>query len=923
MTNVIGVKITGDAADLQRALETGGKHVQQFGRKVQETRSPLESLAQGLRSAFIGSSVAVGLITLRNLLGEATGAMVQAKIQVDQLRNGLNFAIGRDKSAGELNFIRQAAQDLGLEFVSTAQQYTKLAAAARGTSLEGARTREIFTAVAQASTVMGLSAEQTQGALLAITQIISKGKVQAEELRGQLGERLPGAFQIAARAMNVTTGELDKMLETGQVMATDFLPKFARQLSQEVAPEVVAASQSMQASVNRLANAWTSFKQTLADGGAGQALANEASGIANYLTVIRDQMDRVRESGGGLVRQLSAGLGTAIARAPFDALAFSANTLNSGINALSFGAVKLRTDLNLLPAVFRTNAQRAEDMGQELQRAEERMAALQAVSASNPGDLYLTTQIRLLQTYIGQLKAARDEKTRLVGNNITEFARANGEAREAFAAQRAADRAALDKLRQSNSGQSASFQSDLRNLAAMRERGAFASDKEYVDIVTDLINKEGGIKKAPRGGGAGGPRDYGQRLVELRQQATAAEQDLAYARERVAIERELAKLRMDEADGLSREQVAYQRAQLQNQQLDAQQKGLEVELAAARAAEQSAKREDDKIQAQTKRLGIERQLEELGIRRLQIDDGSADALARQTREAREAQEMLARLNKERRDAGIKQGTELAAAARDSRISALPNSDRARAMLEVEAEAMRKIIDVNYASEQVAREVWNQYFDWYAQRAKELGEQFASGPMAGIQAYLRDVADVGKQTADLFSNSMSAMSSSLHGFLNTGKLGIKDFANTVLSSVNKIIADQATSAIGKNLMGGMSSGSGIGGWLSSFVGGLFGGGGGGFGSGLAWSFPKANGGYAPPMSISPVNERGTELLEMGQKQYLIMGQEGGRVIPNAGGGGRPVQVSNTFVLHGTADRRTQTQIAANVGMSVRIALNRNT
>ena len=907
MSNVIGVKITGDGAELQRALEGSGKHVEGFGRKVQETRGPIESMAQSLRSAFIGSSIAVGLITLKNLVGDATVAIARAQMQVDQLRNGLNFAVGRERSAGELSFIRQAAQDLGLEFVSTAQQYTKLAAAARGTTLEGARTREIFTAVAQASTVMGLSAEQAQGALLAITQMISKGKVQAEELRGQLGERLPGAFQIAARAMNVTTGELDKMLETGQLMTTDFLPKFARQLSHEVAPEVVAASQSMQASVSRLANAWTALKQTLAGGGAGQVLANEATGIANYLQLLRDQMDRVRESGGGLVTQLSAGLGTAIARAPFDALAFSANTLNTALNFASGGTLKLRTNLTLLPSIFQTNAQRAEAMAQELRQAEERMTALQAVSEKNPGDLYLNTQIRLLQTYIAQLKDARAAKEGLVGNNITEFARANGEAREAFAAQRSADQAALAKIRQSNSGQSASFQSDLRNLAAMRERGAFGSDQEYVNVVTGLIKKEGGVSQV-RGGSRGSSRDYAQRLVELRQQATAAEQELSFSRQRLGIERELAQLKVGEAGGLPREFVAAKRAQLQNQELDAQRAGLLVELEAARAAEQSAKKEDDKIQALTKRLGIERKLEELAARRLQIDDGSVEALARQTREAREAQEMLARLNNERRAAGIQQGQELANTARDSRISALPNSERASAMLEVEAEAMRKIIDVNYATEAQASEVWDQYFDWYAERARELGEQFASGPMAGIQAYLSEVSDTGRQTADLFNASFRSMSSTLADFVTTGKLDIKSFADTVLANVNRIIANQVTSSIANSVKGGMSSGSGFGGWLGNVVGSLF-------------SFDKANGGYAPPMSIQEVNERGPELLQMGQRQYLMMGKEGGQVVPSAATAQRPVQVVNHFTIQGPTDRRSEQRIALAAGMAIQTAMNR--
>ena len=64
---------------------------------------------------------------------------------------------------------------------------------------------------------------------------MSKGTVQAEELRGQLGERLPGAFNLAAQAMGVTTQELNKMLDNGEVLAIDLLPKLAEVLDERFA----------------------------------------------------------------------------------------------------------------------------------------------------------------------------------------------------------------------------------------------------------------------------------------------------------------------------------------------------------------------------------------------------------------------------------------------------------------------------------------------------------------------------------------------------------------------------------------------------------------------------------------------------------------------------------------------------------------
>jgi tape measure domain-containing protein len=433
MPGVVGIKIVGDASGLTAAVQGAGREIDRFGAQAKGSADAISQLGNGLKSAFIGSSVAVGLIALKNNLGAFTQSMVDAQVQLDKLRNGLNFAVGKSNLGAELDFIRGQTQKLGLEFVTTAGQYTKLAAAARGTSLEGDKIRKVFESVAQASTVMGLSAEQTEGALLALTQIVSKGKVQAEELRGQLGERLPGAFQIAARAMGVTTGELDKMLETGKVLSTDFLPKFAAQLTQEVAPQVEEASQSMQASVNRLTNAWTAFKQTVAGSGVSDAIATEATGISNYLTTLTEAMERAKKSGAGTIATLSTGLGTAVARAPFDALAVAANGLNGALNFLTLGAAGLRTNINILPAIFETNAEKAALLGGRLAAAESDLAALQARLKLNPENIYLKSQAYQAFLLAEELRAAKKAQDDLAGGDATrQGIIANGQGRQAY-----------------------------------------------------------------------------------------------------------------------------------------------------------------------------------------------------------------------------------------------------------------------------------------------------------------------------------------------------------------------------------------------------------------------------------------------------------------------------------------------------------
>ncbi len=828
MTNgtVIGVKLVGDGSGLQKTLVDSGKDVEGFGRKVSEAKNPVEALGQGLKTAFVGGSVAVGLIGLKNMVGDVTHAMVQAQIQVDQLRNGLNFAVGRDKAAGELNFIRESAQTLGLEFVSTAQQYTKLAAASRGTALEGKGTRDIFTAIGQASTVMGLGVEQSQGALLAITQMISKGKVQAEELRGQLGERLPGAFQIAARAMGVTTSQLEKMLETGQVLSTDFLPKFAAQLSKEVAPEVEAASKSMQASINRLANSWTDLKQTFVQGGVGAALASGIGGVSTSVSFMTEQLVRAQKSGLGPLEQATYGLGMALGRVSFQGLAGAGNALNGTINDLSFGVVKLKTDINLLPDALRTTQEKTAAMARELAGAELVLGKLEAklaVATERRTVIYLQSETAQAALYVQQLRAAKKAADDLAagpaGSGVQLVAETNGRAREAFAAEQLLDQAALAKIRQTNSGQSASFQTDLAALAAMRERGAFGSDKEYASVVGDLIKKEGGVKAL-----VVAKTDPKQRLAELGLQEGHAKQELEATQKRVAIERELAQLKLASAAGnVNADYTAAYRAQLQQQEIDAAVAGLQVERAQAQAALDSAKLTEDKIQARTKLLQIEKNLEEQAIKRLGIDDGEADFLAADRKSIEETQKALAKYLLDRQAAGVAKGVELSEQARDNRIAQLPNAQRAQQMLQVESEALRKIVDVNYASSEDAKKAWAGYYDWQTQRSRELAEQFGSGPAAGINAYLKSIADTGKQTADLVSDAFGSLDDVLVRMFRTRKLDATAFFDVVLDGLAKMLVQQnVTGPLAKMVQGGLGGTGGLGD-LFGGVGKLFGGG----------------------------------------------------------------------------------------------------
>lgn len=214
--------------------------------------------------------------SVRGMLTEVSAYIGVAKLgydffetaqKVDGFNSTLKFTEGSTElAARRFDYLVDKSNELGLSLESSAKGYTQIASAAKGTVLEGKATQEAFEGVSTAASVMRLSGEQTEGALLALSQIISKGKVQAEELRGQLGERIPGAFQIAARAMNMTTKELDAFMSEGKLLAEDFIPRFSQQLLREFGQNVPSATESLAVATNNLRTEYFLFMKDIYDG---------------------------------------------------------------------------------------------------------------------------------------------------------------------------------------------------------------------------------------------------------------------------------------------------------------------------------------------------------------------------------------------------------------------------------------------------------------------------------------------------------------------------------------------------------------------------------------------------------------------------------------------------------------------------------
>lgn len=274
------------AAAAGREHANGAAGVSRFWaeiRKANEGARTTLTLYQRLRGQVLSLVAAYGGLYAG---GALVSGIAEATREMEAIEARFKIGFGGDdgRAAEELEYTRKLAGELGLEFKLLAKDYSKLTAASLGTNLEGDKTRDIFTAMAQAARVMRLSGDELSGTFKAVTDIMSKGTVQAEELKGQLGDRFPGAVQIMASGLGIGTEQLMKMMEQGQ-LTSETLLYFAAEMRNRVAPGIEEATKSFAADLDRFKNAW--FELQVAVGRSG-FLDGLGEGLKRATELMRD-----------------------------------------------------------------------------------------------------------------------------------------------------------------------------------------------------------------------------------------------------------------------------------------------------------------------------------------------------------------------------------------------------------------------------------------------------------------------------------------------------------------------------------------------------------------------------------------------------------------------------------------------------------
>lgn len=238
-------------------------------KKQKRARKENNLLARSFRNAF---GMFLGIQGVRSI--------VETSRKFDLMQKSLQ---GLTKSAEDFKYLRHEAYRTGTDLLTIANSYKNFYSAATGVGFGKGAIQGMFSDVLVAGRGIGASQQQIGAALLALEQMLSKGKVSAQELRLQMGNALPGAFEIAARSMKMTTAQLDALMSSGKLASTEFVPRFTAQLKKELGQGFEANIKSLDFALVNLSTAWQEFQAEILQGEAGEALADLVRQLTSIL----------------------------------------------------------------------------------------------------------------------------------------------------------------------------------------------------------------------------------------------------------------------------------------------------------------------------------------------------------------------------------------------------------------------------------------------------------------------------------------------------------------------------------------------------------------------------------------------------------------------------------------------------------------
>lgn len=445
--------------------------------EVQQTGNSMNWLGT-VADTFLGVLGANTLQSFAFQMVELSRSILEVGMNLESLEMSFRAIYDdADLAAEKMAKVRVTAKELGQNFYVVAPGFRQMAAAAKETSLEGATTEKLFRGITAAATVLGMTTERTELSIKAFTDMISKGQIQMEEMKNQLGDNLPGAMQLFARAMGIGTDQLVKMAKEGQLFSDDVLPKVADELlrTYEKAAQT-AALETGRAHVNRLSEEWTDLKANMYDSDSAVAGIRAITEAVDGLNAVVDGAKYI--NWGSFVASPSAAI---VAAATSAAAKNKASTTNSMRGSVDRSNIQSVTATGVWSALDQQSMEWSIGTSNRVASAQDE--AIKAIQKSREALVkYIETEKeRAKATYDSAIAGARTEEERAKALKVYEDALAKIDERANKSTKNA--KKGADEIKAAV----ASIQKDMAEMSMSEfEFDRFELDRQFEKYAEDL-----------------------------------------------------------------------------------------------------------------------------------------------------------------------------------------------------------------------------------------------------------------------------------------------------------------------------------------------------------------------------------------------------------------------------------------------------
>jgi tape measure domain-containing protein len=287
------------------ALDVASASTQNFRASQLPLIGGIKSLAgefgEATKQVLLYGTAYKGLAFLTSLPGQVLNATKSQQ----QFNNGLKVVTQETGTFGkELLFVDNVQRAFGLNLETTRTGFTRLYASMAPTGFDSGSIEKLFTGISAATASLQLTPDKAERVIYAFGQMASKGQIMSEELKGQLGDVLPGALALFAKAAGMSVKDFSEAMEDGVFVGDRFREVFAKvsdELMTRFGTGAAAAGKSLQGLINTVGG---DFQRTLESfaplaNAAAQATLGPLSRILKEVSMAAQlamgEQDRVRK----------------------------------------------------------------------------------------------------------------------------------------------------------------------------------------------------------------------------------------------------------------------------------------------------------------------------------------------------------------------------------------------------------------------------------------------------------------------------------------------------------------------------------------------------------------------------------------------------------------------------------------------------